>query len=85
MSNEIYKHSQPSKKAKPLTKKEKAWVAELEIVFSKCPSERLGVFTIGDCELNFFDKNINDPGVEDGRQWTLGSVETPMNIEGVCG
>lgn len=39
-----------------LTKKEKAWVEELQAVLDKCPSpNRIGFYTIGYQEVSLFD------------------------------
>lgn len=46
--------------AKPLTKKEQAWLDKLEKVMSECPSDRLACYTIGDHDLQFYDQNVSD-------------------------
>jgi hypothetical protein len=40
-----------------LTKKERDWIAELQTVLDKCPSKRLGFFTIGDPDITIYDLN----------------------------
>ncbi|MCI4031493.1 MULTISPECIES: hypothetical protein [Dickeya] len=39
-----------------LTKKERAWLDELQAVLNRCPSKRLGFFTIGDPILVVYDR-----------------------------
>ncbi|WP_263064758.1 hypothetical protein [Dickeya dadantii] len=39
-----------------LTKKERAWLDELQAVLNRCPSTRLGFFTIGDPVLVVYDR-----------------------------
>ena len=39
------------------TKAEKAWMSKLEKLLMNPPSERLGLFTIGDAELIVYDLN----------------------------
>lgn len=39
-----------------LTKKEKAWIGELQAVLNKCPSpEKIGFYTIGDHSIMLYD------------------------------
>lgn len=38
-----------------LTKKEKAWVDEVNAVLARCPSKRIAFATIGDCDVSMFD------------------------------
>lgn len=38
-----------------LTKAEKAWIAEVQEVLDRCPSKRMGFYTIGDDELFVYD------------------------------
>lgn len=42
---------------KPLTKKEQAWISELQRVVKKCPSKRMEAYTIGDNDITIYDKN----------------------------
>lgn len=39
-----------------LTHAERRWIRELQKVLNKCPSERIGFFTTGDCDIKLFDK-----------------------------
>ena len=39
-----------------LTIKERAWVEEVNEVLSRCPSKRLGFFTIGDPSVGIYDR-----------------------------
>lgn len=47
-------------KTKPLTKAERAWLAELQEVLNRCPSKRLGFYTIGDPEITIYDRSKED-------------------------
>lgn len=40
-----------------LTKKEQAWLDEFQAVLNRCPSNRLGFYTIGDPCLNVYDRS----------------------------
>lgn len=60
-------------KTKPLTKAERRWLDELQDVLNRCPSERLGFFTIGDNFLMLHDANreaeISAEMDENGGEW----------------
>lgn len=47
-----------------LTQAERKWVRDLQKVLDKCPSDRIGFYTIGDSDVSLFDKckesQIND-------------------------
>lgn len=38
-----------------LTKAERAWIAEVQAVLDKCPSKRIGFYTIGDPQVLLWD------------------------------
>lgn len=40
-----------------LTKEEKAWVRKVNALLAKCPSDRLGFYTVGDCNVSIFDRS----------------------------
>ncbi|HEI9813792.1 TPA: hypothetical protein SLN68_000113 [Serratia marcescens] len=40
-----------------LNKKERAWLDELQEVLNRCPSERLGFYTIGDPQIVVYDRS----------------------------
>ncbi len=42
-----------------LNKKERAWLDELQEVLNRCPSTRLGFFTIGDKDVFVYDKRLD--------------------------
>lgn len=79
--------------AKPLTKKEQSWLKKLEKVFADCPSDRLGLFTIGDPSLTIYDNTqthlCRDGDICDGQAdsagISLGYIDTKVNIDGVFG
>ena len=43
-----------------LTQKEKKWVDDVNKLLAKCPSKRIGFFTIGDNNLNIYDTTKDD-------------------------
>ncbi|MHD0451524.1 hypothetical protein ACY2EW_08595 [Serratia nevei] len=43
-----------------LNKKERAWLNELQEVLNRCPSERLGFYTIGDPQVVVYDRSKED-------------------------
>lgn len=47
-------------KTKPLTKAERAWLTELQDVMNRCPSDRLGFYTIGDRDVTIYDRSKED-------------------------
>lgn len=46
--------------AKPLTKAEAKWLADLEKLLQSCPSNRLGAYTTGDATLYIYDRDVSD-------------------------
>ncbi len=44
----------------PLTKPEKAWLKKLEKLLMNPPTNRIGFYTIGDCELAAYDRTKED-------------------------
>lgn len=46
--------------AKPLTKAEAKWLADLEKLLQSCPSNRLGAYTTGDTTLHIYDRDVSD-------------------------
>lgn len=45
---------------KPLTAAEAKWVEELEGLLAKCPSNRIGAFTIGDDYIMLYDRSFDN-------------------------
>jgi len=82
----------PSKK---LTKKEQAWIDELQAVLDRCPSDRLGFYTISDPVIHLYDRTRADEigTIEDDlvrilnhNGWGFdGDLKFPADVEGVCG
>ncbi|CAI1771530.1 Uncharacterised protein [Serratia quinivorans] len=56
-----------------LTKKEQAWLDELQEVLNRCPSKNLGFYTIGDPMLHVYDlrkeQKIDDHHERNGRDF----------------
>lgn len=76
----------------PLTKDEAAWIKRLEKVLLSCPSDRLGLITIGDPSLTIFDDRVareNDFELHDGNAdrngLVLGFINSKPTIHGVSG
>ena len=42
---------------KPLTKPEKAWLNKIEKLLMNPPTNRIGFYTIGDCDLLTYDRS----------------------------
>ncbi|EBU7767728.1 hypothetical protein DK750_23355, partial [Salmonella enterica subsp. enterica serovar Rovaniemi] len=79
-----------------LTKKEQAWVDEVNAVLARCPSpEKIGFFTIGDPVIGLYDlrrdKEISDLDddlvrVAQHNGWLFDeSLNFPSAVNGVCG
>ncbi|MGP8819587.1 hypothetical protein ACT021_17800 [Klebsiella michiganensis] len=79
-----------------LTKKEQAWVDEVNAVMARCPSpEKIGFFTIGDPVIGLYDlrrdKEISDSNddlvrVAQQNGWLSDErLEFPSAVNGVCG
>lgn len=79
-----------------LTKKEKAWIDEVNEVLARCPSpEKIGFFTVGDSMIGLYDlrhdKEISDTNddlivVAQAKGWLFDDwIEFPSAVNGVCG
>lgn len=79
-----------------LTKKELAWLDEVNAVLDRCPSpEKIGFFTIGDPVIGLYDlrrdKEISDSDddlvrVAQQNGWLFDErLEFPSAVNGVCG
>lgn len=78
-----------------LTKEEAKWVKQVNALLKKCPSKRLGFFTIGDREVFLYD--ITHQGEIDDNHGDLvlalnrtgygfeESIYFPNQVQGVCG
>ena len=79
------------------TKEEKAWMAKVQKLLMNPPSERIGLFTTGDCALNVYDKTFDaELDSQQNRSWDfciaverlgvgLGSIDAAMNIHSTAG
>lgn len=86
----------PKQKAK-LTKKELAWLQELQDVIDRCPSpEKIGFYTIGDpyiClydrrhdkEIEFVEDDLPRIVAHNGWQFDEFTLDFPSAVNGVCG
>lgn len=77
---------------KPMTMKEIHWIARLEKLLKSCPSERLGLVTIGDPSLTVIDDSVvrkYDLEIHDGLAERHGVVLAHVNgnvtVHGVSG
>lgn len=43
-----------------LTKAEAKWIKDMQALIDKCPSKRIGFYTIGDSDISAFDVTKND-------------------------
>ncbi|CAI1744431.1 hypothetical protein [Serratia entomophila] len=43
-----------------LTKAEKKWLDELQEVLNRCPTDRLGFYTVGDPDITVYDRSKED-------------------------
>lgn len=50
--------------ADTLTAAERKWIKKVQAVLDACPSKRLGCYTIGDNNVSFFDKSVNEAWIE---------------------
>ncbi len=80
------------------TKEEKAWMTKVEKLLMNPPSDRVGLFTIGDRNLSVYDKthdekidrimcrdNSDHCTVVDQLDAGLGFIESKMNIHSTAG
>ena len=77
-----------------MTKEESGWVRKMNILISKCPSDRIGFFTIGDPVIHLYDRDLVDSLNIDGdlidsiKSKNAGfteSLDFPHRVDGVCG
>ncbi|QYC52621.1 hypothetical protein [Salmonella phage SSBI34] len=78
-----------------LTKAEEKWIRDLQKVIDRCPSDRLGFYTIGDpmigiYNLEFLDKISDMKGdlvsILNQNGWGFDEIiYFPAPVEGVCG
>ena len=86
----------PKQKAK-LTKKELAWLQELQDVIDRCPSpEKIGFYTIGDPTISLYDLRKEDEisaqngdlvNILNNNGWGFDefALDFPSAVNGVCG
>jgi hypothetical protein len=85
-------------KVKKLTKAESDWLAEFQRLMDRCPSKRLGCYTIGDADIRIYDKPVFDAyrhaNPRDMRDdvlihgdigTVLGNIDMPFQVDGVAG
>lgn len=82
-------------KNKKLTKAEQKWVEEMQGVLDRCPSERLGFYTIGDPVIHLYDRShqkeieaVQDdlPRIVARHGWGFDeTLDFPAPVDGVCG
>jgi len=80
-----------------LTAVELKWIDDMRKAFQKCPSKRLGCYTIGDADLSFFNKEEFDRRIDEIQETDdlaidltrLGIesvvIPTVIQVQGVCG
>jgi hypothetical protein len=79
------------------TKEEKIWMRKVEKLLSNPPSERVGLFTIGDRSLTVYDKTFDEQidrlqdrnydfcRAVDDLDVGLGTIESAVNIHSTAG
>ncbi|CAI0822590.1 Uncharacterised protein [Serratia entomophila] len=69
-----------------LTKAEKKWLDELQEVLNRCPSKRLGFYTIGDPYLGVIDasrlQEIEDEQEENGGEFCMAASKVGADFAG---
>ncbi|CNH83583.1 Uncharacterised protein [Yersinia frederiksenii] len=82
-----------------LTAAEKKWVKQVNALLAKCPSKRLGFYTIGDNDVMLYDaEQFEYKGLMDDHRDLIHTLEDhelkfddafnlkfPNDVEGVCG
>jgi len=83
-----------------LTKEEAAWIKKVQRALNSCPSDRLGFFTIGDTDVQIYDKekSVQIDRIYDGNKGTadfcfcvseaeanLGCLKFPSLVESTAG
>ncbi len=89
-----------AKKMKPLTAAEAKWVEQLEALLAKCPSKRIGAFTVGDDYIILYDRSFDgeidklqdalgggcDFGAAvDSLECGVGTVQVPCSVRSTAG
>ncbi len=83
-----------TKTCKPITVAEARWIKQVNAVLAKCPSTRLGFFTIGDPDITVYDKTFDPEIDETNRDFgpvahelgvVLGHVKFPSNVHSTAG
>lgn len=74
-------------KTKPLTKGERAWLAELQEVLNRCPTRRIGFSTIGDSNVSIHDaareREIDHELEKNGGEWVSAASRLGADFDGV--
>ena len=83
------------KSGQELTKEEKKWVKDFQKLLDRCPSNRLGFYTIGDPTLCLYNRDYSDQIEEENDDlinilnregWGFEeTLDFPNPVEGVCG
>lgn len=81
-----------------LTHEEAAWLKKVNALLKKCPSERLGFYTVGDPSIavynKSFDDQINDIMMNSNKDFgptvdavdaRLGAIMFPSNVHSTAG
>lgn len=66
-----------------LTQAEKKWVRDVQKVLDRCPSERIGFYTVGDSEVSLFDraKETQITARQDRSGMDFGPAATVVNAQ----
>lgn len=79
-----------------LTKDEKRWIKRVQKALNECPSDRFGFYTIGDRDVEIYDKSnkkvelIYETGTDfcvavEGADASLGELRFPSQVHSTAG
>ena len=75
-------------KTKPLTKAERAWLEEGQKWLNRCPSKRIGFYTVGDADICLHDatreNEIGDEQDANGGEWASAVERIGADFGGVA-
>lgn len=74
-------------KTKPLTKKERAWLEDVQELLNRCPSTRIAFFTVGDPFVGLHDATRENEIAEyldkEGGEWSSAAKGVGADFDGV--
>ena len=78
-----------------LNKKEQAWIDDLQALLNRCPSNRIGFYTVGDPQIGLYDKT-KQAEIDDAHDDLVSAlnitghgfndtIDFPDQVHSVCG